>query len=181
MMYSHLNNLLQKNKPIQLVLGVLSLILMLLYIFTFYMDLSSTYYSIANNDEIIKTDYESEYILEYEVDALNHYKMTTVDNKVIEKDNVTLAFSHKVDKAKCRYNEGSNTLVVRLDDSFKLNFLMAENYFVVLFVSIFVSCLYFIANKYKNFTVLSNKRLLICSFFVTISIVIEGVLAYCLL
>lgn len=179
-MYSHLNKILKTNKPLQYMLGVLTLVLSISYIILFTYDLSSIYTIIYNNDKNLKTDVQSEYIIEYDLDIAGTGTLTTDVGDKIEVENVSTAYAHNL-KDCYRYNEKSNTLLINLDNSFKFNFLMSESYFVVLFVVLFLCVLFRFTVASGEFTVLSNKKLFYSALLVAMILTTEGVATVLLL
>lgn len=180
-MYSHLSNFLRNSKLMQYILGVLTLFLAISYVVLFTYDLSCVYSIIHNNDENLKFDLTSDYIVEYDLDLNGNGTLTNDVDETYEVKGVTTAYAHNIKDDYYRYNSDLNVLIVKLDDSFWFNFLMSESYFIVLFVMVFLVILFTMTVKNGNFTVLSNKRLLYTSYIFLILLILDGLVAYILL
>ena len=180
-MYYHLSNFLRNSKTMQYILGVLTLLLAMSYVVLFTYDLSCVYYVINSNDNNLKFDSKSSYISDYELDINGDGTLTNDIDEEIEVEGVTIAYAHNLGDDYCRYNEDANVLLVKLDKSFGFNFLMSESYFIVVFVMVFLLSLFSIAVKTGKFSVLSNKRLLYCTYLFFIILAMDGVVALVLL
>lgn len=180
-MYYHLSNFLRNSKAMQYTLGVLTLFLAISYVVLFTYDLSCIYSVIYNNDSNLKFDLKSDYIVEYNIDLDGNGTLTNDMDEVYKVEGVTTAYAHNIEDGYCRYNADSNVLIVKLDDSFWFNFLMSESYFIVVFVMIFLSALFSVAVKSGKFVVLSNKRLLYCTYVFFAILLLDGVATFILL
>ena len=177
-MYYRWSDAIRKNAVIQSILVYSLLIILSFYAFMYSYDLFNAVRVITSNDREVSRDFQSDYIVEYEVDG-NTTRMIERSGREIVANDVKVSFSSKISDV-CRYSEPDNILVIGLPENYKLMFVVEGGIAMPICSSFLLTFAMLYAKRDGKFVVLSNplnfRLFLILSIYLSLLVVLSFML-----